>query len=133
MDLQLAGGDLLHLLPMVQSQSLACTIHPPAYIPSLHLPSLQQSHQKAFTPIRLTAWPEPGNSGHGMWQLSTEPAADPVATRDLLLPVLEEAAKPEGNKLENRFQDKDNGEDVIANLQGFVKNLGWEHRTGVRC
>lgn len=59
-----------------------------------------------------------------MWQLSTEPAADPVATRDLLLPVLEEAAKPEGNKLENRFQDKDNGEDVIANLQGFVKNLG---------
>lgn len=37
--------------------------------------------------------------------------------------VLEEAAKPEGNKLENRFQDKDNSEDVIANLQGFVKNL----------
>lgn len=66
-------------------------------------------------------------------QLSTEPAAGPVVTTELLLPVLEEAAKPEGNKLENRFQDKDNSEDVIANLQGFIKNLGCGHRMGVRC
>lgn len=66
-------------------------------------------------------------------QLSTEPAPGPVVTTDLLLPVLEEAAKPKGNQLENRFQDKDNGEDVIANLQGFVKNLGCGHKTGVRC
>lgn len=65
-------------------------------------------------------------------QLSTEPAAHLVITMDLLLPVLEEAAKSKGNKLENRFHDKDNSEDVIANLQGFVKNLGCGHRTGVR-
>lgn len=65
-------------------------------------------------------------------QLSTEPAAHLVITMDLLLPVLEEATKSKGNKLENRFHDKDNSEDVIANLQGFVKNLGCGHRTGVR-
>lgn len=40
-----------------------------------------------------------------------------------VLPVLEEATEPEGNELGNRLQDKDNGEDVIANLQGFVENL----------
>lgn len=39
------------------------------------------------------------------------------------LPVLEEATEPEGNELGNRLQDKDNGEDVVANLQGFVENL----------
>lgn len=60
------------------------------------------------------------------------PAAAPVAKMELLLPVLEEATEPKGDKLENRLQDKDNGEDVIANLQGFIKNLGCGHRTGVR-
>lgn len=62
-----------------------------------------------------------------------KPAAAPMLKTEILLPVLEEATKAKGDELENRLQDKDNGEDVIADLQGFVKNLGCEHRTGVRC
>lgn len=66
--------------------------------------------------------------GRCLWK----PAAGPTVRSELLLPVLEEATKPKGNKLENRLQDKDNGEDVIANLQGFIKDLGCGHRTGIR-
>lgn len=37
--------------------------------------------------------------------------------------VLEEAPKSKGHQLEDRFQNKDEGEDVVADLQRVVKLL----------
>lgn len=42
---------------------------------------------------------------------------------------MKEPTKPKCNQLENRFHDKDDREDVIANLQSFIKNL-WRQLTG---
>lgn len=118
---------------VVQSNSSVCLILSPTHIPSLHRTRFQFSHQKAFQHVRLTS---PGRaSGSRTLDLDTCPqkcAAAPAVKMELLLPVLEEATKPKGNKLENRLQDKDDGKDVIANLQGFIKNLGCGHRSGVR-
>ena len=97
-------------------------------------PPFNQSHQKMFTRVRLTSRGRAsGSRTPNLGSCLQKPAAAPMVKTKLLLPVLEEATKPKGDKLENRLQDKDNGEDVIANLQGFIKNLGCGHKTGVRC
>ena len=38
-------------------------------------------------------------------------------------PVLEEASEPEGHQLEDRLQDKDQGENVVADLQRLIQLL----------
>jgi len=89
--------------------------------------------KKVFTLVRLTSLGKAsGSRTQNLGSCLQKSAAAATDRPELLLPVLEEAAKPEGDKLENRLQDKDNGEDVIANLQGFIENLGYGHRTEVR-
>lgn len=59
-----------------------------------------------------------------LYFLSTLPDPSP------LLPVLEETAEAKGHKFENRLQDEDDSEDVIADLQSLVQNLAG---VGARC
>ena len=61
------------------------------------------------------------------------PCSPQAAKLQPALPVLEEATEPEGNELGNRLQDEDNSEDIIANLQGFIKDLWCGQSAEVGC